>query len=348
MLTDIFAFRYVDHKIWNSFSFKEKRLLVQTFSIVRDQLAPFYDSDGNESPTGKTFWKDIHHRLSVELGQKSLSETGYSYQTVYAGKQHTVTGIWPIVTVCENWAYAEPVDGQDVDEFIKQRLSLVEIAFRKKEEALVKANAELPKKIVEARNRPVTGIRIPGDPGAGLTAWNKGLNDSFNGNVDELNTRFRQAGCKLHYHNGYIQISEDALFLKEAEQPFWELVSAPLWKNVDIDMKEAIDRRDNGGRDPAWYAVRALESTIKIVSDQKGWTHRGEKGAHSYIDNLAKRDSRYIEKWEADVLKLIFKELRNPFGHGPGSGEMPALTRQQADLAIELCISWIKSLVGRF
>jgi hypothetical protein len=73
-------------------------------------------------------------------------------------------------------------------------------------------------------------------------------------------------------------------------------VSDSPWENVDVDMKEAIDRRDNGDRDPAFYAARALESTIKIISDTKGWIHGGEKGAHNYIDNLAsKRAGRLLK-----------------------------------------------------
>lgn len=39
-----------------------------------------------------------------------------------------------------------------------------------------------------------------------------------------------------------------------------------------MDVTEAIDRRDTGRRDPSFSAAKALESTIKIVSDEKGWT----------------------------------------------------------------------------
>ena len=73
----------------------------------------------------------------------------------------------------------------------------------------------------------------------------------------------------------------------------------------------------------------------------------GEKGAHSYIDNLWKKTSGFVERWEAESLKSFFTQVRNPFGHGPGSAKMPSLTSQQTDLAIELCISWIKSLIKR-
>jgi hypothetical protein len=86
-------------------------------------------------------------------------------------------------------------------------------------------------------------------------------------------------------------------------------------------MKEAIDLRDTGGRDPAFYAVRSLESTIKIISGEKQLTTGKEKGAHNYIDNL--RGAKLIEMWEMEALKDFFTKVRNPFGHGPGAAPMP-------------------------
>jgi hypothetical protein len=113
-------------------------------------------------------------------------------------------------------------------------------------------------------------------------------------------------------------------------------------------MKEALDRRDANDRDPVFYAARALESAIKIVSDQKGWTRGSEKGAHNYIDNLGSaKNGAFIAPWEREALKTFFTEIRNPFGHGPGSAEMPQLSPEQTSWAIESCMSWIKSLVGR-
>jgi hypothetical protein len=74
----------------------------------------------------------------------------------------------------------------------------------------------------------------------------------------------------------------------------------------------------------------------------------GEKGAHNYIDNLSsKKNGSFINEWEKDALKSFFTSVRNPFGHGPGSKEMPALSLQQTNWAIESCMSWIKSLIKR-
>ena len=170
----------------------------------------------------------------------------------------------------------------------------------------------------------------------------KAFNDSFNTSL------FRLAGTRLNYHNGFIQVATDQLVEEQIERAFWAVVADPLWKNVDIDMKEALDRRDANDRDPAFYAARALESAIKIISDQKGWTHGGEKSAHSYIDNLgSKKNGAFIKDWEREALKSFFTAVRNPFGHGPGSAEMPELMVEQTSWAIETCMSWIKGLVQR-
>jgi hypothetical protein len=157
--------------------------------------------------------------------------------------------------------------------------------------------------------------------------------------------RYAARECHLHYHNGIIQISADDTVAAEVEMPFWKVVSAPKWANVDTDMKEAIDRRDGGDRDLAVYAARALESTIKIISDDKNLTNGKERGASNYIDNLM--GAKLIDVWEMEALKHYFSKVRNPFSHGPGASPMLALTDQQTNWAIENAMIWIKSLIGR-
>lgn len=94
--------------------------------------------------------------------------------------------------------------------------------------------------------------------------------------------------------------------------------------------------------------MKALESTIKIISDKRSLTKGSEKGASNYIDNLVSaKNGRLIEVWEADALKALFSSVRNPHGHGPGSEEMPSLSPPQENWVIESAMSWIKSLVVR-
>jgi AbiJ N-terminal domain 4 len=347
MLTDIFAYRYLNTPLWDDFDENSRRLLAQGFRIVSEQLFPYY-SDGKERAGAKEKWDGLNKQLAMELGLKDLSATAYGY---YNPQNIWIGGNYPKVMVCENFVCAQYDHTVSADQFIKERLSFIEIAFRLRNSEIAKINASLPEKLLQAKKEsamPSRGIRLPGNREDGVRAANEAVNTSFRSSCAELNERFRQARTKLDYHNGFIQIVGDEKVEEQIETPFWALIADSKWQNVDIDMKEAIDHRDAAGRDPAWYAARALESTIKIISDEKGWTHGGEKGAHSYIDNIvSKKNGQFIDTWECNSLKRFFSDVRADFGHGPGSDPMPELTPQQTDWAIEFCMSWIKSLIQR-
>lgn len=345
MLTDIFARRYETVPIWQAFDEPSRRLLVQTFQLL-EQISPYYVG-GKEYEPGKAFWTQLHALLARELGLQELSPIAWGYWTP---NKQWISGVYAMTKVCETWML-QTFDGSiPADRFIKERLSLVEIGFRKRWQAVAEANAKLPNDIAEAQRRhtiQVTrpGIRLPGNVADGIKAANASMNAAFQAAVDELNARFRQAGRNLHYHNGFIQVATDPMVTREIEAPFWQLVADPKWKNVDHDIKEAIDLRDTHGRDPAFYAARALESAIKIISDEKRLSTGKERGAHNYIDNL--KNGTLIEDWEADALKAFFTKVRNPLGHGPGAGEMPSLNGHQTNWAIENCMTWVKSLILR-
>jgi hypothetical protein len=340
MLTDIFANRYAKVSLWSSFGEPQRRLIVQAFRVLEEHVCPYW-VDGKETPHSKAFWTEIQGRLSMELGLKSLSPVAYSYQ----GR----SGIWTMNYVCEQWMLKTFDNSATADHFIKERLSLVEIGFRKRAEEIEQANKNLPSALEAAEKSQLgalaSSLRIPGDYVGGIKALNAKLNSNFQAAVDELNVRFRQADCNLNYHNGFIQISIDPLVAENIETPFWAVVADSKWNNVDVDMKEAIDRRDTGGRDPAFYAVRALESAIKIISDERNLTHNRERGAHNYIDNLS--SNKFIQTWEAEQMKGLFTNIRNPLGHGPGSEALIQLSPLQTDWIIEACMAWIKSMARR-
>ena len=309
----------------------------------------YYKYSGDEDQQGKVFWMQLHALLARELGVQELSPIAWGHWGDWQGRRHWYSGINTILKVCETWMLKD-LDGEEVaDRFIKERLSLVELGFRMRGNVIAKENAEFPAKLETVERNfqttPRTPMRLPGHPADGLRAQNVYLNATFDSAVNELNARFRQAECNLNYHNGFIQLSTDATVAEEVEKPFWALVGGEKWKNVDHDMKEAIDLRDTAGRDPALYASRALESTLKIISGEKGWNTGNERGAANYIDNLMR--NKFVTVWEMEALKAFFSKVRNPLGHGPGGGEMPALSEQQTNWAIETCMSWIKSLVRR-
>lgn len=352
MLTDIFAERYVKRILWEQCTETETKLLTQCFRIIAEQLIPYYDAGGNVIDPAKVKWKSLHDRLSMELGVEELSRRYYSYQTTMMGKAHTSSGLLTMNTVCKNFVCEKYTEAVSPDRFMKERISFVELAFRLREEELAALNRELPAKLAAAKFEDQSGftrgIRLPGNRVDGLKAYNNSLNAQFVQYVDELNERFRRAGTQLNYHNGFIQVATDEMVEQQIERPFWAAVGDPIWKNVDTDMKEALDRRDGNQKDAAFYAARALESTIKIISEQKGWTHGGEKGAHNYIDNIGSaKNGTFIQEWESKALKTFFTEIRNPVGHGAGTSKIPELTFQQTNWAIETCMSWIKSLIQR-
>ena len=336
VLTDIFARRYQDVPLWENFDESaRRRLLVQGFRIVSEQLFPYYEK-GKVRPGALELWDGLNKKLAMELGLKDLSARTYPYTDTYQGKPLSVAATCPTVTVCENFVCADYDGSVPADRFVKERLSFVEIAFRRREEEIADLNAppsqdETMQAIMELR--PIFGSDV------------KETTRSFRESCDELNERFRQAGAKLDYHNGIIQISPDELTTDQIERPFWNLVSAPEWENVDHDMKEAIDRRNSTGRDPAFYAARALESAIKIISEEKRWTSGKEMGAKNYLDNLQSHE--YINAWEYESLTSFFSKVRNPLSHGPGSSPKAELTLPQTDWAIEFCMSWIKNLIRR-
>ncbi len=349
MLIDIFARRYESVPLRDGFEQRDSRLLVQAFRILGEDIYPYYQS-GKEDSRGVAFWTNLHSRLSRELGVQELSRQWYSYTTKWNGNDHVQTHKYAMVKVCENWMN-QPVAGSP-DTHIKERLSLVELGFREREGEINAMNAQPISTPIRTPPRSLASghhfsIPTPDDGGARIKQMRAERTAHFRSQVDELNARFRQASYDLHYHNGFIQASTDTLIQQLVETPFWSLVSGPDWINVDVDMKEALDLRDSDGRDPAFYAARALESTIKIISDRRGWTHGKEKGAHNYIDNLASKANAYINQWEASSLKDFFTHVRNPLGHGAGSAEMPSLSRPQIEWAIEFSMSWIKSLIRR-
>lgn len=350
MLTEIFAYRYADVPMWDHFDERSRRLLVQSFRVVSEQVFPYYA--GGKTVSGmEDLWDELNKLLAMELGLKDLSDPTYGYYGDWNGKKHWYSGSWPKVKVCEDFVCAEYDDSVAPDQFIKERLSFAEIALRRKAGKLLLQEESLKLQGQKMEFHPSGKIKPVHRTGSGSDFFMKQLEhekSAFAASCDELNARLRQAGTNLHYHNGYIQLYADETTHELIEKPFWRLVSGSKWHNVDHDMKEAVDLRDTRGRDPAWYAAKALESTVKIISDDKGWSTGTEKGAGNYLDNLrAKKNGEFINGWEHKNLIDFFSTVRNPFGHGAGSEKMPSLTAYQTDWAIEFAMIWIKNLIRR-
>ncbi len=349
MLTDIFAYRYLNNPIWKVFTPSEQVLLYQAFGVTLDALP--CKVDGKESLGQQAKWEALHDRLARELGVDNLAPRYYSYTTKNALNQDMpVSGYYSIDFVCGSFV-KEKYRMQDPDKFIKERLSFIELALRLRGEEIQKANSDLPNALSRASFYESKNPQWGGKSHRfveQVQAANLAVNSVFRAQVEEINERFRRAKAPLSYHNGFFQLATDVVIDATVAQPFWDLLSSPLWNNVDIDMKEALDQRDANGKDPAFFAAKALESAIKIVSDSKQWTKGTEGGASNYIDNLvSKANGAYLAVWEGEMLKDYFRKVRNSLGHGPGSDPMPSLSLAQTDWAIEAAMSWIRTIVRR-
>ena len=352
MLTDVFFRRYEKRPLFNGVGPKEQALFVQAYRILDEQIWNYYAYGNKVDEKVKAIWTDLHDRLTMEFGIKELSPKYYSYQTELVGKPYTNSGWYDMNKVVEAWLTFKFSDGLDPDVFVKRRLSFIELAFREREAQIVQVNANLPATLAYASaldaQRRARGHTSPTASVDTARQDNALTNSLFAGYVLELNERFKQAGMPLHYHNGFIQITQDEQVQRQIEQPFWDLVKDPQWKNVDIDMKEAIDRRDTGGRDPSFYASKALESTVKIICEVKKWTTGNEKSVSDFLNHLeSKVNGAFIEGWERQSMQRFYSDVRNDLGHGPGSAQMPNFTKEQIDHTIEFCMSWVKSLIKR-
>jgi hypothetical protein len=258
------------------------------------------------------FFRAINEQLARELGLSSLRRPS-AFDRIVAEEE-----------VCRAFLATRFKDLDDPDDFCKARLSMVELLFR-----WALPNAQRRFSYSPAKVEGATII--------------------MNSATQELNHRLQANRTGLQYHNGLLQRAADPLSTERIATPFWNVVSDPKFATVDNEMKEAYDRLDGGQHDAFTHAMDALESTIKIISDERGWTRGNEKGAANYIDNLVsvRNGRRFIEVWEKDALIALFKELRNPHRHGGGSNPPDLLSVLQQTWAIESCMSWIKSLIQR-
>jgi len=318
MLTDVFHKRYP-----NFWRFSDRVppqihvFLRQGAQIIFQDLAPHIDNI-------EELCVNAYKKLVRELGHGIY--IGANAEEICVGALSEVYDIW-------NNAHGNP------EEFVHVRFSLLELLFSEAESEIVEASASEPSSalnLFRKRSQPTSA------------ANHDARKDVFRNAVRELNVRLRESAIPLHYHNRLFQFASDDLTESQVHEPFWSVVKDAKWINVDVDIKEAIDRRDNNGRDVALYALKALESTIKIISDEKGWSHGTERGAANYIDNLvSSANGRFIDVWESEQLKALFRDLRNPHGHGPGSAPQPVLSDQQEQWVMECSMIWIKALVNR-
>jgi AbiJ N-terminal domain 4 len=359
MITDIFSRRYASVQLRPQYFQEDHRFMNQAVMLVGNSLWTGYPdpnlNDAKIADATEAGLTSVHNIIALELGCQTLSDQWWWSTHTWNGNTSKTAHKNTYAAMVKAFLIKIPEDVAKGDVWVKERLSLIELAYRRRASQITEQNQSLPARIAGIRKSdwttPPGHIRFPIDDNRreiAMREMNERINNAFSESVTDLNERMRQAGYKLHYHNGFIQLSDDELTQSEVGKPFWSLVLDSRFANVDLQMKEAIDRRDKGDRTAAFHAVCALESCIKIISDIKGWTTGRENGAANYIDNLnSRKNGRFLEPWESEFLKSMFSDVRNPFAHGPGQTPMPTLTPEQTDWAIDTTMTWCKNLLKR-
>src|SRR5258705_8265350 len=139
MLIDIFARRYEDTRLRDGFEERDRRLLVQATRILTEDVCP-YPSSTKDGSAPDIFWANLHSRLSRELGLTELSPQWVFYTTKFNGNDVPQSYKNNPLARREKWMLAD-LNG-DPDRHVKERLSLVELGFRQREETIAAMNAE--------------------------------------------------------------------------------------------------------------------------------------------------------------------------------------------------------------
>ncbi len=349
MLTDVFFRRYADLNLVTFIDERVKTLLFQFRELVMTDL--WLASDNQIRNERAIAVETAAKRVAFEIGKKELVPY-YEKRPAGVGRYSTHHRGWE--TIVKEFVQKSPGPQEAPAQWFAIRISLLEqiirtyVEFKEEFDASYEdrlSTAELEDAVRQQRHV----LFLPHQTAPGLRVdkvWSDGRLDHI---TQELNERFRIARLPLEYHNGIIQKVVDPLVSAQVVGPFWQLLTDPKWANVDTHMKQSLHERDLKIADAHFPALQALESTIKIISDEKGWTLGTEKGAANYINNLVKDRGgvRFIEVWENDMLIQLFGKVRNPHGHGPGAQPLAKLSREQEEWAIETAMVWIKSLVKR-
>lgn len=318
MITDILLLRYPAPWVYERLPAAAALFLRQAAISIADDLFPVIHD---------------HERLLGEPERKLTRELGSSH---LGTNRQTVIRVMDFLA--EEFSIFSNTQG-GADHFFKIRMSLLELILQEAERIKEEHRGmRAATAWVKATKRGLLSPRDNTEP----------ICEAVDAVISEINGRMRLANLPFEYHNGLIQRIDDEQTTTTIEKPFWALVADPKFKNVDTEMKEALDSRDSQKSDAAVHAFKALESTLKIISDDLGRTTGSEKGATNFVDNLvSEKKGRYIETWEADAIKSLFQDIRNPLSHGAGNAKPLTLSPEQTTWVIEQAMSWIKSLVRR-
>jgi hypothetical protein len=172
--------------------------------------------------------------------------------------------------------------------------------------------------------------------------------------IDELNNRFEQSGLEYKFIGGKI-IKKDNEFLNaEVIQPSINLLFENDFEGASSEFMKAQDHYKRGRYEEAMGdALKAFESTMKIICGKRGWHFQKSATAKSLIDVIFKNNllpQELMSHFTAlrATLESGLPALTNSHGRH-GVGEKPrVIPGYLASYALHICASNIILMVKAF
>jgi HEPN domain-containing protein len=157
--------------------------------------------------------------------------------------------------------------------------------------------------------------------------------------VSELNERFRRAGFGYRYEQGQVIRIDSEHTHQELTRPALLILADPKFEGANEEFRAAHDHFKAGEyKDCAVDALNAVESTMKVICDQKKWQY--PKGARaSDLIKILRREGLFPEFADqsfdqlVSTLKSGLPAVRNESG-GHGQGAAP----------IQVPLTWLRTL----
>lgn len=103
--------------------------------------------------------------------------------------------------------------------------------------------------------------------------------------IDELNQRFKEHGVGYEFKDGKIMRIDSEYIHKEAVKPALQALSDKQYKNANKEFLEAHEHYRHGRyKDCLAWALKSLESTMKIICKKMNWPYKQTDTASTLIN----------------------------------------------------------------
>ena len=212
---------------------------------------------------------------------------------------------------------SDKMNEEEVEIFIKVRLSFIEVFFRKLEKFIEDVISQAP-----------DSNSFKGHAKA-IEEW-----------IFEVNSRFRDRNIPFQYHDGILHPSNDELISETIEAPFWKAILGLEWNQTVQHMKEAVDQQISNPSFASSEAQLALESVLNEFFGKDGGN------IPSKTSNLRKK--KIISEQEKFMIDEFFKKFRHPSSHSKNasdSGSPVKRSHSEASWIIGFSMYTIKRII---